>query len=138
MIYVIDASVAVKWFVREPLHEEANRLLRRLPELHAPDWILMETAHATFKKWRDGELSAAQMEFMLPALRGSPLHLHPSSDLIDRALAIAMEIQHAIYDCLYIACAETCDGTVVTNDKRLHAAARQTAFGRLVQHLADT
>ena len=137
MIYVVDASVAVKWFVRENLSGEAMNLLSDQFELHAPDWIVLEVAHAAFKKSRDGELDPAQARLMISALRGSRLHLHRSIDLVDRAFAISMAVRHAIYDGVYIACAEVTGGIVVTADQALRDAARQTAFSDLVKHLIE-
>ncbi len=137
MIYVVDASVAVKWFVREELRDEAMRLLDDVSRLHAPDWIVLEVAHAASKKWRDGEIDADQAQAMAATLPDFIARLHGSVALTTRALAIAMALPHPVYDCLYIACAEANDGVVVTADKRLCQAVRQTAFAGLVRHLED-
>ena len=42
MRLVVDASVAVKWFVSEPLLENAQLLLSHRLDLHAPDFVLVE------------------------------------------------------------------------------------------------
>ena len=47
----------------------------------------------------------------------------PSSDLVARASAIALEIAHPVYDCLYLACAEVEGAPLVTADGRLRDAA---------------
>lgn len=137
MTYVVDASVAVKWFVRENLQTMAMRLLDDAPRLHAPDWIVHEVSHAAFKKWRDREIGSEQAMAMVRALPGFMTRLHRSVDFSDRALAIAMVLGHPVYDCLYIACAEAIDGTVVTADKRLQNAVEDTGFAPLVRHLED-
>ena len=136
MTYVVDASVAVKWFVREPLHREATQLLHQSSELHAPDWIVLEVAHAAFKKWRDQEVASEQANNMVLALPGFITHLHPATNLTGRALSIAMATRHPVYDCLYIACAEMNESVVITADDRLCRAVEGSEFARLVRHVS--
>lgn len=138
MSYVIDASVAVKWFIRENLHEEALTLTEHAEPLHAPDWVVQEIAHAVFKKWRNGEIDADQARTAVETAPRFLTELYPSLALADHALAIAMTIGHPVYDCLYIACAEAVSGTVVTADVELCNAVEGTQFAHLVQHLGES
>ena len=57
--YVIDASVAVKWFVPEVHSEHALRLLRKKFALLAPELIQAEFGNILWKKCRAGELDGA-------------------------------------------------------------------------------
>ena len=41
-LYVVDASVAAKWFIEEVHAEAALALLRESNRLHAPDFLLVE------------------------------------------------------------------------------------------------
>ena len=41
------------------------------------------------------------------------------SALIERAARLAFQIDHPLYDCLYLACAEFTDSALITADKRL-------------------
>ena len=54
MICIVDASVVLKWFLREPDSAAADVLLERFlndeVELLAPDLILVETASALWKR----------------------------------------------------------------------------------------
>jgi predicted nucleic acid-binding protein len=43
-VYVVDASVAAKWFFDEPFSDEATRLLDASHTLHVPDFFLLEIA----------------------------------------------------------------------------------------------
>lgn len=55
MSLVVDASVALKWFVPDPGHEAALAILKAddaEPQLLAPDWLLVEVANALWKQWR--------------------------------------------------------------------------------------
>ena len=134
---VIDASVAAKWFVQEDLRADAARLFDQTSQRLAPDWIVQEVAHVAFKKWRDGEIGSDQASAMVRSLPGFMTELHPSMDLVDRAFTIAMAIRHPVYDCLYVACAETTDATLVTADRQLCEAVAGTRFAPLVRHLSD-
>jgi predicted nucleic acid-binding protein len=117
VILIVDASVALKWFVPEDLSEAADRLLVGEDDLASPDFLLLETANALWKKRRLGELSEAEAEAALTDLASGTLALRPSAPLVPRALAMAHELDHPVYDCLYLALAETEDGTVVTADR---------------------
>ena len=55
---VVDASVAVKWFIPEALSSEARGLLAPEYELLAPDLLWVELGNALWKKHRRRELDA--------------------------------------------------------------------------------
>ena len=138
MILVVDASVATKWFVRENLHEQALLLLSdHADDLQAPDFILTEVTNIAWKKALRNEISQEQARVIPTELRGYILSFHPSADLVDGALDIALSLHHPVYDCLYIACAEAIGGVLITADKKLHKAIEGTDFERLVRYLGD-
>jgi len=53
---VVDASVAVKWFLPEAGSEEATQLLTGTDKLIAPDLVRVEVAAAITRRVRLGEL----------------------------------------------------------------------------------
>ena len=53
MSYVVDASVAIKWFIEEELHEQALSLFDQPDALVAPDLICMEIANVAGKKQKE-------------------------------------------------------------------------------------
>jgi predicted nucleic acid-binding protein len=134
---VIDASVAIKWFVQEDLHEWAMRLLDRRHLLYAPDLIVSEMTNIAWKKAIRGEIDRAQAHEIATTIRWGVPILYPSTALNERALQIALALNHPVYDCLYIACAEFIDCGLVTADARLVAAAKKTAFKSLVRYLEE-
>lgn len=117
---VVDASVAVKWFVAEWLHDEARGLLDRPEALVAPDLLPVETANVAWKKLRRGELTAGEASQLVAVLLGGVPALRPSRELLPRALDLAAGLDHAVYDCLYLALALEEQATLVTADHRLH------------------
>lgn len=138
MTLVIDASVAVKWFVDEDLRAEAERILDLENTLIAPDLIIPEVTNIVWKKAVRGQIDPSHAGIIAAAICNSPIMLHPSSELNERALEIALDLNHPVYDCLYIACAETADGVLITADQRLHNTAHASEFRPLVRHLADS
>jgi predicted nucleic acid-binding protein len=119
VIVIVDASVAVKWIAPEEGQPAALELIRTSDKLCAPEFLLLEVGNTIWKKVRRGELSSDQASGGLGFLRRVIQRFVPDTLLADRALAISLEGDHPIYDCLYVACAEHENGVVVTADTRL-------------------
>ena len=60
MTWVVDASVAVKWFVDEAHSATARAVLASGQPLIAPDLIVPETCNTAWKKVRRGDISREQ------------------------------------------------------------------------------
>ena len=86
MSLVIDANVAIKWFVTENLHVEARRLLHGRHDLHAPDFLVVELANVAWKKARRREITRQQAAQISTACLDGVPSLHPSSALAERAI----------------------------------------------------
>ena len=61
MMIVVDASVAIKWFVDEPLHPEARHICKYQFGIQAPDIILVEVANVAWKKTQQKEIKSEQV-----------------------------------------------------------------------------
>ena len=118
MNLTVDASIAVKWFVAEPLSDDARRLLSHRLCLHAPEILLAEFANTFWKKARRGDIEDPQPYFDELARLLDIVTLHPSGQLVDHAAQIATEIDHPVYDCLYLACAQASASALITADNR--------------------
>jgi predicted nucleic acid-binding protein len=119
LIFVVDASVAVKWFINEPDRPAARRLLEPHGRLIAPDLIVAEVSSAMWKRVVAGEGDARQAPLMASSLPRFFARLLPLAPLAARALEIAAELRHPVYDCFYLALAEREETTLVTADRRL-------------------
>ena len=135
MKLTVDASVVLKWFVTEPLSEQARQLLDGQLDLHAPDILLAEFANTIWKKVRRGEIPDPRPYF--DELAGLPgiVAIHPVGGLIERAAQIAVLIDHPVYDCLYLACAEMTASALITADQKLVNRATGRMPGLEVRHL---
>ena len=135
MKLTVDASIVIKWFVPEPLSDEARLLLARRIHLHAPGLVLAEFANTIWKKARRSEIADPRPYLdELPSL-AELISLYPADVLIERAAQIAFNIDHPIYDCLYLACAEATDSAMITADKRLADKVGDKLPGVVVRHI---
>lgn len=134
---VVDASVACKWFVAEPLAAAAAKLLEEGSGLIAPDLIVPEVCNIAWLKVRRGEISGSQGAAMLDALPELLDELIPGGVLASRAFAIASAIGHPAYDCFYLALAEARDTRMVTADLRLLSRLVGTEWAPFAVGLGD-
>ena len=128
--YVVDASVAVKWFVPEIHSGHALRLLRKRSVLMAPELIRAEFGNILWKKCRAGELDGATAGEILDDFRRSPLVVRPHGALMKLAWEIARKQRQTFYDSLYLALAMAEKGRMVTGDRKFHEAVAGTSSGR--------
>jgi predicted nucleic acid-binding protein len=121
---IVDASVAIKWFIEEDRSDEARSILAG-EAVHAPGVIRIEVAHVLWKSARRGILSIEALSAALAAMeRNFPLPA-PTDGLIRPAIDLMKRIDHPVYDCLYLALAEREGIPLVTADERQYAAARK-------------
>lgn len=120
--YVVDASVAIKWFVPEIHTGAALRLLRDGSVLLAPDLLLPEFGNILCKKVRRGEMAEKTARAALQAFSLVPLSVHPSASLLEGAFDIAQTTGTTVYDSLYVALAAVEGCPLVTADRKLFDA----------------
>lgn len=118
MKVTVDASIVVKWYISENRSEEARLLLAHRIERHAPDFLLVEFANTVWKKARRGEIADPRTYLdEIPEL-GNAIDLRTDRELAVRAAGLAVAIDHPVYDCLYLACAEATGSTLITADRK--------------------
>lgn len=138
MTAVIDASVAVKWFfVSEPHAAEAYALLREEAEPIAPDIVIAEACNAAWKSLRLGRIRPDKLAEIAVTLPRYFAELADAAALAPRAVAIAAQLDHPVYDCLYLALSEARDALLVTADVRLLSKLSGTPWAARARSLAD-
>jgi predicted nucleic acid-binding protein len=134
---IVDASVALKWVLDEDDSPLARALAQR--ELSAPDLLWSECANALWRWARTGALPGRIAHQRLAALRRAPVTLTPTGRLLDRALTLAIEIDHPIYDCAYLALALAQGAQVVSADRRfVNVVRRHAGISDSILLLAET
>lgn len=124
MTIVVDASVAVKWFLPETGHAAARSILAGDEPLIAPALIRIEVAGAFFRRLKKGELSEEDTRTAFQAwehtLAIGTIRLIPDDELYDDAAHCAFTVKHDLPDCLYIALGKRLGASIITADPPFH------------------
>lgn len=133
---IVDASVAVKWVLDEPGDQEARAIVETGEALIAPELVVAEVANAAWRRFAGGQIPLSQAMLInveVPRVFSELVALAP---LRGRALAIAAELRHPVYDCFYLALAEVEQATLVTADRRLIGRLAGTRWASACRALA--
>lgn len=138
MTLVVDASVALKWYLGdEPQWAEARALLDGAEALIAPELIVAEVCNAAWRGVRAKRLSQEQAEAIARSVPAPFASLVAAPGLAERAVVISGRLDHAVYDCLYLALAEIRDVPLITADVRFLRKLAGTPWATSAVHLAD-
>jgi len=91
----------------------------------APALMLTEVTNVIWKIGRTGGLGQADPQELLLEARQLVDHLEPDQALQPEALALALHLDHSVYDCLYLALARREAASLVSMDRRLLALAER-------------
>ena len=124
--FVIDASVAVKWFLppsQEQYSENAFALLKRYVagqiRFVVPDLFWAEFANVCGKAMRQGRWSQKDAQAAVSGTKRRNFPTVSTLALLEDAVAIAAAFDRSVYDSLYIALALTAKSEFITADERL-------------------
>ena len=136
MTLVVDPSVAVNWFVREDGRSAAIALLRNGAPLLAPDILVPETLNLLWRKLRRGEVALQQAVNVAEVLPRFLDEIVPSSRFANSAFELSLQMDHPVYDCLYLACAIANNCVLVTRDDTFRRKAERHGY-EAVRDLLD-
>ncbi len=122
MIWVIDASVALRWYLKNEEHEHANRVLRRLllkPEEFAVPELFGFELLSVLARMMD-RVDEIFTRGVMPILNAGLLRYPMTEELASRAI---FYIQRGLtgYDASYVALADILNGRWLTFDAKAHA-----------------
>jgi predicted nucleic acid-binding protein len=134
--FVLDASIATKWFLRdEDYVTEAVALLRRMQfgraEYLAPSQIQFEVANALCNAVRRARMDQNLAQRALSRWVALRIPVVTSDHLMRDAMRLSLAFGCAFYDGLYLALAEATDLPLIHADERLH----NTLAGRFPNEL---
>jgi predicted nucleic acid-binding protein len=137
--YVIDASVAVKWFVAEEHSNRAKALLRDGITRVSPELVFAEVGNALWAMCRRGNFSEEDYAESMSVLKAMPLGVPVAmSSLIGAAARLALDLDHPVYDCIYLALALQEGYPVVTADRLFHDAVKRHPYlADRIMHVGD-
>jgi predicted nucleic acid-binding protein len=121
MIWVIDASVAIRWFIEEEFNVNADHVLKRVvesPEFFAvPELFGFEVYSVLCRIHPEGPRVFSKA--VLPILN-SGIFRQPVSDNLIQKAGKFVELGLTGYDACYAALAVDLDGCWLTFDKKAH------------------
>jgi predicted nucleic acid-binding protein len=133
---VVDASVAVKWFIPECGSIEAIKLLDGRHQLFAPDIIRPEVGNILWKLYTRRLLTGDEASQIIENFLSLPMEICSSESLLASAFEIASVAGRTVYDSLYLALAVERNAVVVTADQRMVNALKNTYFTGFVRILS--
>jgi len=111
MKYILDCSVALKGVLPEVDSAKAIRLLKEyrhtIHELLAPDIFPPEVANGLATAERQARIQPGEAGIFLADLMQNAPVIHSSTPLLARAIEISVADKQAVYDCIYLALAES-------------------------------
>jgi predicted nucleic acid-binding protein len=134
---VVDASVALKWFVAEPDSHAALRLVEEHRELSTPVLLLTELANALWKKWRRSLIKVELADAAVIDVQRYFARLVPTEIVLPDAMQLSRSLDHPVYDCCYLALALIENAPLVTADRRLLGVAEGTPYAACVVPLSS-
>lgn len=134
---VLDASVALQWYLAETNTDPALRLLGAEEPMVAPDVLLVEVGEAAWTLVRQERMRWEQAALIAATLPDYFTELYPTAWLAERALAIAASVPLSIHDCLYLALAQRLQTILVTADPVLMERLAGNPWAAQVKLLGD-
>lgn len=136
-VFIVDASVAAKWFVEEEYGQAALSVLDERNQLYAPDFLLLEMDNIICKWTRRGVITPAEVTDLRGALYQYPIKYHSFRAYLDIAFFIANQSGQSVYDCLYVALATALNGRMITADRRLYDALKNGPYKKHIVWVGD-
>jgi predicted nucleic acid-binding protein len=133
---VLDASVAVKWVLREE-HAAAARQVLSTRDLLAPHLLWAEVGNTLWKRHRRRESSVEEVRRMLAEIQQLPVITFAHWPLFPEALDLAISLDQTVYDCLYLALAEARNSFMVTADRRFHDVVSDSVWADRIRWIED-
>jgi predicted nucleic acid-binding protein len=134
---VLDASVALKWYIPEVHSESALRILSLQQSgeviFHVPDLFLCEAGNILWKKTWKSEIKLKDAREIADALIVVPMTIHSSKIFLPFALDLAANLGRTVYDCLYLSLAAYLDCSLLTADRKLFRAVLRTSWKEYIQ-----
>lgn len=121
---VVDASLAVKWFLEEEQSIEARQLLREWEAARvrrvAPSWFACEVGNVLHRRLIRGQITLGRARIAVDLVLGQVVTVDVEPAITQRAIEFADRFDHgASYDAQYLALAEHLGCEVWTSDRRL-------------------
>jgi predicted nucleic acid-binding protein len=117
-VFVVDASLVIKWFVPEIHSQAARRWLDASHDYVAPDLLFPEVGNVVWKKVRRKELDETDGRQLVIDLAQVAVETVATRSLLQDAFAVALTTGVTVYDAMYLTLAVRLETEVITGDDR--------------------
>jgi predicted nucleic acid-binding protein len=118
-LWVVDASVIIKWYVPETDYAAARAMRTVETNLAAPDLLFAEMSNSLWKLVRRGEMAAPRAIAIIEEIAAAPFLTFSNQSLAQDALDLAIATGLTAYDASYVALAIRLDKILITADEKL-------------------
>jgi len=126
MVYVLDCSVALKWFLPETLSNKAHSLLTRFrartDDLLAPDLLIAEFGYILLKHLHNRQLRSDEVRGIWEDFLALGIEFVAIPQMARDAMQVAIDHMGSFYDAVYVALARVRGCSVVTADEPMTRA----------------
>ena len=138
---VLDASVVVKWYLRENHSKEAVKLkdfiLKESAFVAVPELFFIEVANVIWKKSALlKEISKIEAREIYREISRLPFQVLPNHEILDEAFRLSLGYSVSIYDALYLAGAQELGALFITSDSAFEEKLQSTQLSRTIVPLA--
>ena len=134
---VVDASVAIKWYLPEIHADAAIRCLDEKYNLLVPDLFLAEFGSILWKKCRIGEITHADALVIFSAIGRVPIRNYRLEELILPAFELATGMDRTMYDSIYLALAISEKCRLLTADRRFYNVVSVSPYSENIHWVED-
>lgn len=134
---VVDASVAIKWYLPEIHADAALRCLDDKYDLLVPDLFLAEFGSILWKKCRVGEITHTEALAILNALWKVPIKNYRLEKLIMPAFELATGLDKTVYDSIYLALAVSEKCKLLTADRKFCDAVSASPYSENIHWIEE-
>jgi len=136
-LWVLDASVVIKWFVPEDDSQAALELRLAGAGFATPDLLFAESSNILWKHVKRGEIEPDRATAIIDEIATAPWVVHATRSLARDALSLSLATGISAYDASYVALAVRLDTICITADRRLVQRLAGTPSASHVALLAD-
>jgi len=132
---VVDSSVVAALVTPEQYSEWASKKIAEYDDFHALDLNYYEVANAIkYKKSDHFDAKDAAKAFMQATEMLDLFAVHNFSEVINNALAIALELNITVYDGAFLSLAEQLDAKLLTLDQKLAKKLEGAKYSILMEY----
>jgi len=133
--HVIDACVAIKWFLPEEKYKEAGNILSHHKRFYAPDLFEIEIDSIIIKKVRQRLIEKEDAYRIFEEIRNIPIQIIPYKLIEKLAFDLSVALPITQYDACYLAIAIEYNEKVISADLRFVRGLKGTPFEQYIEAL---